>query len=435
MTTGPAVHSSAPSPDQVALDEALLSPAFLQDPYPVLDRLRREDPVHWLEPWRMWLVTRYRDVQDVLRRDGMLFSAVGQTSAALAHLPDDRRGELGRLEHLFSAGLLWSDPPDHTRIRAVVNKALRPRDAETMRPRIHSIVDEALNGIDPNEPVDLVTQFAALIPVAVLAELLGIPAADVPRVRAWADTLAAFIGSPRPSAELAVAAQDAVLEAREFIDWLAAKRRRRPADDVISRLVAVRNAGAPLSDDEFHATLIVLLIGGHRTTTALIGNAVLALLQHPAALRTVRAGRVDRASAVEEFLRYDSPHQRTIRIALQDTTIGERRVRAGEVVALLVGAANRDPARFPDPDELLLDRTPNRHLTLSAGIHFCIGAALARIEGAAAIGGFLARFPELELLEDAPVWLANHTLRTLTRLPLRVDRAGGSAPRFESRAL
>jgi cytochrome P450 len=408
-----------------SLDEVLLSPAYLQDPYPVLARLRSSHPVHWLEPWRMWLVTRYHDVQEVLRHDGTLWSAVGQTSAALAHLPPDQRAELSGLERLFSAGLLWSDPPDHTRIRAVVNKAMRPRDAEEMRPRIHGIVAEALDQIEEHhgegarEPFDLVAEFAALIPVTVLAELLGIPPADVPRFRAWADTLAAFLGSPRPTAELAIAAQDTVLEARKFINRLAAERRARPADDVISRLVAARHAGAALSEDEFHATLIVLLIGGHRTTTALIGNAVLALMRHPDASRDLHKGRVQIAPAVEEFLRYDSPHQRTIRIAREDTRIGGQPIAAGEVVALLNGAANRDPDQFEVPDELRLDRAPNRHVTLSAGIHFCIGAPLARIEGAAAIGGFLARFPNLELLEDPPVWLENHTLRTVTRLRLR----------------
>jgi cytochrome P450 len=409
----------------LSLDEVLLSPAYLQDPYPVLARLRSSHPVHWLEPWRMWLVTRYHDVQEVLRHDGTLWSAVGQTSAALAHLPPDQRAELSGLERLFSAGLLWSDPPDHTRIRAVVNKAMRPRDAEEMRPRIHGIVAEALDQIEEHhgegarEPFDLVAEFAALIPVTVLAELLGIPPADVPRFRAWADTLAAFLGSPRPTAELAIAAQDTVLEARKFITRLAAERRARPADDVISRLVAARHAGAALSEDEFHATLIVLLIGGHRTTTALIGNAVLALMRHPDASRDLHKGRVQIAPAVEEFLRYDSPHQRTIRIAREDTRIGGQPIAAGEVVALLNGAANRDPDQFEVPDELRLDRAPNRHVTLSAGIHFCIGAPLARIEGAAAIGGFLARFPNLELLEDPPVWLENHTLRTVTRLRLR----------------
>jgi cytochrome P450 len=408
-----------------SLDEALLSPAYLQDPYPVLARLRAADPVHWLEPWRMWLVTRYHDAQEVLRHDGTAWSAVGQTSAALAYLPRDQRAELGGLERLFSAGLLWSDPPDHTRIRAVVNKAMRPRDAQAMRPRIHGIVAEALDRIEERhgkgarEPFDLVAEFAALIPVTVLAELLGVPEADAPRFRAWADTLAAFLGSPRPSLQLARAAQDAVLETREFIDRLAAERRDRPADDAVSRLVAARHAGAALSDDEFHATLIVLLIGGHRTTSALIGNAVLALLRNPDALLAVREGRVQIAAAVEESLRYDSPHKRTIRIAREDMRIGEQPIAAGEVVAVLNGAANRDPEQFEDPDELRLDRSPNKHLTLSAGIHFCIGAPLARIEGAAAIGGFLTRFPDLELLEDPPVWLENHTLRTLTRLRLR----------------
>lgn len=401
------------------LDDVLIADDFVQDPYPVLARLRAEDPVHWVEPWRIWLVSRYRDAQEVLRLDGTLYSAVGQTSAVLAHLPPEQRLELDTLERLFSAGLLWSDPPDHTRIRSVVNKAMPPRIAEAMRPRIHQIVDERLDAIDPGQPFDLVADFAAIVPVTVLAELLGIPRDEVPRFRQWANALAAFIGSPQPSWELAAAAKTAALEAREFIERLAHVRRRHPDEGGVSRLVAARDAGAALSDDEFHATVTVLLVGGHRTTTALIGNAVLALLRHPEALDGLRDGRVDRALAVEEFLRYDSPHQRTIRVAMDDATIGDRRIRKGDVLALLVGSANRDNQQFPDPDDLVLDRSPNRHLSLSAGIHFCLGAPLARIEAATAIVGLIQRFPSLQLLEDPPRWLDNHTLRTVTTLRVR----------------
>lgn len=368
----------------------------------------------------MWLVTRYRDAQEVLRGDGTIYSAVGQTAAALAHLPADQRAELSQLGRVFSAGLLWSDPPDHTRIRSVVNKVMRPRDAEQMRPRIDEIVAEILDAIDTTQPFDLVSSFAALLPVTVLAELLGIPSADIPRFRVWADTLAKFLGSPRPTLELALAAQETVSEAREFIDWLAEERRKQPADDVVSRLIAAEAADPQLIADELHATIIVLLIGGHRTTTALIGNGMLALLLRPESLRDLRDHPTGTAQAVEEFFRYDSPHQRTIRICRRDTSIGGQPIAAGEVVAVLNGAANRDPEQFHAPDELVLDRSPNRHLGLSAGIHFCIGAPLARIEASAAIGGLLNRFPELELKQNSPAWLENYTLRTVTSLRVGV---------------
>jgi pimeloyl-[acyl-carrier protein] synthase len=323
------------------------------------------------------------------------------------------------LERLFSAGILWSDPPDHTRIRAVVNKALSPRDAERMRPRVGRIVEEALDRLSAGQEFDLVQDLAMIVPVRVLAGLLGIPDADVDRFRSWADTIASFLGSQQPSGALAERAQACVLEARDYATWLSDQRRAKPEDDVISRLVGDRSSGERLSDDEFHATVIVLLVGGHRTTTALIGNSVLALLRNPDQLAALRERPALLSSAVEEFLRYESPHQRTIRIVREDTEIGDQPIRTGDVVALLNGSANRDEAHFSDPEKLRVDRSPNRHLGFSVGVHFCIGAPLARLEGAAAVAGVLRKFARLELLDDHPLWLENYTLRTLDHLRLR----------------
>ena len=416
MTTA---GTSPPTAKPGSLDEQLLSPAFLQDPYPTHRRLRREDPVHWCEPWRMWMVSRYEDVRTVLLKDGTTFSAVGQTSAALAHLSSVEHSQLESLQRIFSAGLLWSDPPDHTRIRSAVNKALTPHDAERMRPRLDGIIASVVDELPVGEAFDFVERVAAPVPVSVLAALLGIRDEDVPRFRAWADTLAAFIGSPRPTADLALAAQACVLEAGEFIGWLRERRRREPTDDVITRLVTEPRATDALTDDEFTATIIVLLVGGHRTTTALIASSILALAHHPDQERALRGQPSLITTAVEEFLRFEGPHQRTIRIAREDSSIGDRPVATGEVVALRNGAANRDPDQFPDADDLRLDRTPNRHLALSAGLHFCIGAPLARLEGASAVTAMLRRFSRLEVLEDEPSWLENYTLGSLTRLTIR----------------
>ena len=217
MTTA---GTSLPTAKPGSLDEQLLSRDFLQDPYPTHRRLRREDPVHWCEPWRMWMVSRYEDVRTVLLKDGTTFSAVGQTSAALAHLSSVEHSQLESLQRIFSAGLLWSDPPDHTRIRSAVNKALTPHDAERMRPRLDGIIASVVDELPVGEAFDFVERVAAPVPVSVLAALLGIRDEDVPRFRAWADTLAAFIGSPRPTADLALAAQACVLAAGEFIGWL-----------------------------------------------------------------------------------------------------------------------------------------------------------------------------------------------------------------------
>jgi cytochrome P450 len=368
----------------------------------------------------MWVVTRYDDVRGALQRDGTVFSAVGQTSRALGHLTAEQHQELESLERLFSAGLLWSDPPDHTRIRSVVNKALTPLDAERMRPAVELIVRAQVAALPRKQCFDLVEMLAEPVPVVVLAALMGIPGADVPRFRGWAQVLAAFLGTPRPDAELAVAAQKVVAEAGDFIGWLRRERAEEPGDDVVSRLVTLEQAGNRLGADEFTATVIVLLVGGHRTTTALISNSVLALASSPDQLQALREQKIPVARAVEEFLRFESPHQRTLRIARQDTLIGDRLIAEGDVVALLNGSANRDESRFSEADRLLLDRHPNRHLALAEGIHFCLGAPVARMEAAIVIDALVNRVTRLETVDARPTWLENYTLRALTNLNVMV---------------
>lgn len=398
------------TPSRPDLDEALAGAGFTQQPYPAHAGLRAEAGLRWCGPWGAWVASRHEHVAEALRRDGTELSAVGQTSVALAHLDRTDRAGLAAIETLFGAGLLWSDPPDHERIRQVVNKALNPRDLERLRPHVAALIGDTVRALPIDRPFDVVASLAAPVPVAVLAGLLGIPAADVVRVRSWADTLADFMGDPHPPIGSARAAQAVVTEACTYIDGIA---HRRPADDsgVIGRLAALRAAGADLTDDEFHATVIVLLVGGHRTTAAAIANTVLALAGRPEDRARLRADPALVTTAVEESLRYESPHQRTVRIVRRDTVLAGTALRAGDVVVLLNGAANRDPARFEDAASFRMDRSPNRHLAFSAGIHFCIGAPLARIELAEALGAFLARFPDYRLVRD-PVWIDNHTLRS-----------------------
>ena len=383
---------------------------YTQDPYPTHAWLRTQAGLpHW-PAWDARVGSRFADVADALRRDGIELSAVGQTAAAFGHIDGDERRGLASIERLFSAGLLWSDPPDHDRIRAVVNKALNPRDLERMRPQVAAVIERTLVAL-PDGPFDVVPSFAGPIPIAVLAELLGIPSADVASVRSWADTLADFMGHPHPDVGLALAAQTVVAEARDYVDALVAGRRAADPAGVIARLAALRSAGAQISEDEFHATVIVLLVGGHRTTAAGIANAILALARNPEQHALLRARPGLMPTAVEEFLRYESPHQRTVRIVREDTTIAGTELRAGETVVLLNGAANRDDEQFVDAHELRLDRQPNRHLAFSSGIHFCIGAPLARIELTEALRAILTRFPGFRLVRE-PVWLDNHTLRS-----------------------
>jgi cytochrome P450 len=393
-----------------AADE-LADPGFPQDPYPTFARLRDAEGLRWCAPWGAWVATRYDDVAEALRHDGIDLSAVGQTTTALSHLQPDVRTMLEPIERLFSAGLLWSDPPDHSRIRATVNKALNPRDLERMGPLVVGTVKGAVDSLPLDRPFDVVARFAAPVPVAVLATLLGIPAADVHRVRSWADRLADFMGDPRPTPDLALDAQDAVLEARAAVEALMASG----TDGVIGRLAALRAAGAPISDDELHATIIVLLVGGHRTTAAAISSSLHALAAHPAWRAEVVADPSRAADAVDELLRYESPHQRTVRIVRRSMKLGGTALAQGDTLMLMNGAANRDERRFEDPEELEPRRDAQRHLAFSRGIHFCIGAPLARLELAAAIRAFLGRYPDYHVTRP-PTWLDNRTLRSLTEL-------------------
>jgi cytochrome P450 len=391
--------------------EETRDPGFAQDPYPTFTRLRETDGLWWSEEWNAWVASRYDDVRVALAHDGTDLSAVGQTSVALSHLASADRAMLEALERLFSSGLLWSDPPDHTRIRATVNKVLDPRSLERMEPGVVGIVERAIATLPLHEPFDVVERFAAVVPVTVLAELLGIPASDVPLVRSWADRLARFMGDPRPSRELALDAQAAVLEARSAVARLA----EQGVDGVIGRLAGLIAAGAPITDDEFHATVIVLLVGGHRTTAAGIASGILALARHPTLRGELRSDPTLLPGAVDELLRYESPHQRTVRIVRRTMTLGGTELREGDVILLMNGSANRDERRFDDPDRLKLRRDARRHLSFSAGIHFCIGASLARLELVAALRAFVDRYPGYRVLRE-PRWLDNRTLRTVTEL-------------------
>jgi cytochrome P450 len=410
----------------LAHDETLDS-RFDQDPYPTFARLRETEGLWWSDEWGAWVASRYDDVREALAHDGTALSAVGQTSVALSHLASADHVALESLDRLFSSGLLWSDPPDHTRIRATVNKVLDPRSLERMEPRVVDIVERAIATLPLHEPFDVVERFAAVVPVTVLAELLGVPTSDVPRVRGWADRLARFMGDPRPSRELALDAQAAVLDARSAVTRLVDEG----AEGVIGSLAGLIAAGAPITDDEFHATIIVLLVGGHRTTAAGIASGILALARDPALRDELRSDPTLLPGAVEELLRYESPHQRTVRIVRRPMTLGGTELREGDVILLMNGSANRDERRFDHPERLTLRPDARRHLSFSAGIHFCIGASLARLELVAALRAFLARYPGYRVLRE-PRWLDNRTLRTVTELwiePGTADVAVAATPR------
>jgi cytochrome P450 len=388
-----------------------MAPEFVADPYPTYRRLREEDPVHQ-SPLGFWVLTRYEDVVASLRDPRMVKEPIAAFVAARFGLAAPPTG--------MGLSMLDRDPPDHTRLRGLVSKAFTPRVIERLRPHIQQIVDGLLDRVEGDRSMDLIEQFAYPLPVIVICEMLGVLVADHERFKGWgldiARGLDAIMLPPdSPVAERSVLARRALAE---YFRGLIAERRAAPRDDMLSGLIAAEEAGDKLSEDELLATCILLLVAGHETTVNLIGNGSLALLRHPDQMRRLREDPGLIVTAVEELLRFDGPVQRTARIPSEDVTIGGKTIGKGEMVMPFIGAADRDPAQFPDPDRLDIGRQDNRHIAFGWGIHFCIGAPLARIEGQIAINTLLKRMPKLALATAEPEHRQSLTLRGLTSLPV-----------------
>jgi len=386
-----------------------MDPEFLADPYPVYHRLRAEDPVHH-SPLGFWVLTRYEDVVAALRDPRLAKEAIASFVAARFGAPVPAMG----------LSMLDRDPPDHTRLRGLVSKAFTPRVVEGLRPRIQEIVDGLLDGVEARGSMDLIEEFAYPIPVAVICEMLGVPIEDHERFRGWSLDIASgldllWLGPDSDVGRRSVAARHAL---GDYFRGLIAQRRAAPRSDLLSGLIAAEEAGDKLNENELLATCILLLIAGHETTVNLIGNGMLALLRHRDQLERLQREPGLIASAVEELLRFDGPAQRTARIPSEDVTFGGHTIAKGEMVMPFIGAADRDPTQFPEPDRLDIGRTDNRHIAFGWGIHFCLGAPLARIEGQIAINTLLRRLPKVSLATTLPEYRQSLTLRGLKALPV-----------------
>ncbi len=400
-----------------ALDEQLVSPAFYQNPYPFYDELRAEAPVAYSEALGGWLLTRYDDVLATLH-DTRHFSSQGRMLAALERLPDGSRAHFKPFEDHFTVGLISSDPPNHTRLRALVNKAFTPRVIEQLRPRIQQLVDELLDAVQPRRAMDIVRDLAYPLPAIVIAELLGAPPEAREDFKVWSDGILAFQGMGVVTPEVLEHSQRHLLAMRAFLIDLLTERRRQPQDDLLSRLAAAEMEGDRLTEAELLTTCVTLLTAGHETTTNLIANGLYTLLRHPDRLEQLRADPMLMSTASEEMLRYESPLQRNPRRVAEDLEYGGACLRRGDYVLQMLGAANRDPAVFPQPDQFQISRQPNRHVAFAFGIHFCVGAPLARLEAPLAIGTVLRRLPGLRLAGEAVEWQRHGLLRGLVSLPV-----------------
>jgi cytochrome P450 len=316
--------------------------------------------------------------------------------------------------------MLDRDPPDHTRLRGLVSKAFTPKALESLRPHIQQIVDDLLAHAGGKGKMDLIEEFAYPLPVRVICEMLGVPVKDHERFKAWGLDIARGLDAIMlpPDSEVGRRSMAGRHALAGYFRELIAERRAAPQDDMLSALIAAEEAGDKLNEEELLATCILLLVAGHETTVNLIGNGTLALLRHPDQLQKLRENPGLIGTAVEELLRYDGPVQRTARIPSGDVTIGGQTIGKGEMVMPFLGAADRDPAQFPDPDRLDITRTDNRHIAFGMGIHFCLGAPLARMEGQIAINTLVQRLPKLALATDRPAFRQSLTLRGLQTLPV-----------------
>jgi cytochrome P450 len=378
----------------------LTDPAVVADPYPAFARARAQAPVQWHEGLGLWLAFTHAESNAVLRdrRLGRIWRD---------QEPAERFASFNLIHR---NALLEMEPPDHTRLRRLVSAAFARGHVERLRPWVQQLAGELVDGLversGGTEPVDVLSGMAEELPVAVIAELLGVPQADRPLLRPWSNAIVKMYEYGRTTA-LEDAAERAADQFVTYLRGLATERRRAPGEDLLSHLVTVRDdsvveVGAPvLTEDELVTTCILLLNAGHEATVNVSGNGLLALLEHPDQLARLRAGPGLLPTAVEELMRFDSPLQLFERTATADVQLGGITVREGQKVAALLGAANRDPAVFADPDTLDVGRTDNPHVTFGAGVHFCIGAPLARVELQASFGALLERTSRLELARPA----------------------------------
>ena len=380
---------------------------YFGDPYSVHERLRAERPVAAVimpGGTPSWLVTGYAEARAAL------------TDPRLRKMPPGWRPDPASIFGLLEMHMLNSDRPDHERLRKLVNKAFTARRVEQLRPRITSITAGLLDDMSTRREVDLLASFAFPLPVTVICELLGVPVADRDDFRAWSATIVSNTASP------GAYQADATAMIRYFISLLAAKR-RDPADDLLSALIAARDEEDKLSENELVSMAFLLLVAGHETTVNLIGNGMLALLLNPGELARLRADPSLLASAVEELLRYVNPvNNATYRFAAEPLEIGGARIGTGEVVLVALSGANRDPSRYPDPDLLDLSRDSAGHLAFGHGSHYCLGAPLARLEAEIAFRGLLSRFGSMALAvpPGSLRWRPSTLIHGLEALPVRL---------------
>jgi cytochrome P450 len=388
----------------------LLDPEVLANPYPLYQRLRSEDPVHWDPYLHAWVVTRYADVVTVFQH----FSA--DRTPTPEKLGKIGLAKLTPLAQLMVRQMLFLDPPSHNRIRGLASRAFTPRRVEVLRGHIQDITDSLLDDVQSTGHMEALADLGRPLPAIVTEELIGLPVSDRENLTRWSTDFAEVLGNFQHNPDRTERVLQSVNEMVTYFQDAVREHRAHPREDLISAFIAAEVDGDRLSDEEIVANTIVTMVGGQETTTNLIGNGLLTLLRHPAQLAELRVEPSLMASAVEELLRYESPSQHTARLAPDDVELAGKLIGKRQAVIAVMGAANRDPERFTDPDRLEFRRQDNRHVAFAWASHYCFGAPLARIEGQIAFETVLRRMPNLRLTPGPLTWRTNMGLRGLTAL-------------------
>jgi cytochrome P450 len=412
MTLYPDTSHSTSKQDPPLSLYHLLDPEVLANPYPLYQLLRSEDPVHWDPFLHAWVVTRYADVVTVFQRFSANRTPTPEQLTALG------LSALTPLAKVMVLQMLFLDPPAHGRVRGLASKAFTPRRVEVLRGHIQDITDSLLDAVQDKGHMDVIADLAYPLPAIVTAELLGVPTSDWKQLTAWSADFAQVLGNFQHNPERAPKVIRSLEEMIVYFRAAIREQQRHPRDGLIHALLTAEIDGDSLSEEEVIANTIVTMVGGQETTTNLIGNGMLTLLRHPDQLERLRADLSLIPSAVEELLRYESPSQHTARLAPDDVVLGGKLIRKRQAVIAVMGAANRDPERFQDPDRLDLGRQDNRHVAFAWASHFCFGAPLARIEGQTAFEAVLRRMPNMNLKPGPITWRENLGLRGLTELPV-----------------
>lgn len=393
----------------------LLSSSFHASPYGTWQQMQLEDPVYWHPQLEAWILTRYDDIQRVIR--DVRFSV-------------DRGGKIGRggswrvqnklnyCNHFFTQWMVFSDPPRHTHLRTLVKKAFTLELVESMQSAIAHSTNELIDAVQEVGRMEVIHDFAIPLPSLVTAQMLGIPQARIPDLKRWSTDMFRLFGAGFATDDIIEATYSSLVECREYFEHLIKQRRQNLGYDLISRLISVEEQGNRLSEEELTQVCITMMAGAYETTTHVIGNGLLALLQHPEQLQKLRENPLLIDSTVEELMRYDGPALSVVRRVIEDTEISGKLLKSGQKVYCMLQAGNRDPERFPNPNQLDITRTDNRHLGFGLGMHFCLGALLSRFETRIAINTIIQRLPDLRLDTDELIWESSFAMRGLQALPI-----------------